>query len=36
VRPYLTGPPATGGLREYGVTVAGTWEQQVERMLHKS
>lgn len=32
-RPYLTGPEATGGLREYGVTVAGTWEQEVERML---
>ena len=34
-RPYLTGPQATGGLREYGVTVAGTWEQQVERLLQK-
>jgi ectoine hydroxylase-related dioxygenase (phytanoyl-CoA dioxygenase family) len=32
-RPYLSGPQATGGLREYGVTVAGTWEQQVARML---
>jgi Phytanoyl-CoA dioxygenase (PhyH) len=34
-RPYLAGPQATGGLREYGVTVAGTWDQQVERMLQK-
>lgn len=32
-RPYLTGAKATGGLKEYGVQVAGTWEQQVERML---
>jgi len=32
-RPYLTGPEASGGLREYGVTVAGTWEQEVERVL---
>ncbi len=32
-RPYLTGSQATGGLREYGVTVAGTWEQEVERVL---
>jgi ectoine hydroxylase-related dioxygenase (phytanoyl-CoA dioxygenase family) len=32
-RPYLTGPQATGGLREYGETVAGTWEREVERAL---
>src|SRR5262249_15142875 len=32
-RPYLTGPEATGGLREYGVEVAGTWEREVERAL---
>lgn len=32
-RPYLTGPNATGGEREYGVKVAGTWEQEVERVL---
>jgi ectoine hydroxylase-related dioxygenase (phytanoyl-CoA dioxygenase family) len=32
-RPYLTGPEATGGLREYGVKVEGTWEQEVERVL---
>lgn len=32
-RPYLTGPQATGGEREYGVRVAGTWEREVERVL---
>jgi len=32
-RPYLTGPEATGGLREYGVKVVGTWEEEVERVL---
>ncbi len=32
-RPYLTGPNATGGMSEYGVTVAGTWEAEVERVL---
>lgn len=31
--PVLTGPEATGGLREYGVKVAGTWEHEVERAL---
>lgn len=34
-RPYLTGPQASGGRREYGVTVAGTWDQQVARMLRE-
>jgi phytanoyl-CoA hydroxylase len=29
-RPYITGPKATGGMREYGVQVAGTWDQEVE------
>jgi ectoine hydroxylase-related dioxygenase (phytanoyl-CoA dioxygenase family) len=33
-RPYLTGPLASGGLREYGVKVAGTWDQEVERLLN--
>lgn len=28
-RPYLTGPQATGGEREYGEVVAGTWEQEL-------
>ncbi|MCE9616126.1 MAG: phytanoyl-CoA dioxygenase family protein [Lentisphaerae bacterium] len=32
-RPYVTGPKATGGLKEYGITVAGTWEQEVARVL---
>lgn len=32
-RPYLTGPLATGGLKEYGVRVEGTWEAEVERVL---
>jgi len=31
--PYLTGDQASGGLREYGVRVADTWEQEVERAL---
>ena len=31
-RPYVTGPRATGGRAEYGVEVAGTWEQEVERI----
>lgn len=28
----LTGPGATGGVREFGQKIAGTWPQQVERM----
>jgi len=32
-RPYLTGPKATGGEREYGVKVAGTWESEVEKAV---
>jgi ectoine hydroxylase-related dioxygenase (phytanoyl-CoA dioxygenase family) len=32
-RPYLTGPKATGGLKEYGAEVAGTWQGEVERVL---
>jgi ectoine hydroxylase-related dioxygenase (phytanoyl-CoA dioxygenase family) len=31
--PVLSGPEATGGVKEWGVKVEGTWEQQVERML---
>jgi ectoine hydroxylase-related dioxygenase (phytanoyl-CoA dioxygenase family) len=31
--PFLTGPEASGGLNEYGVRVAGTWEQEVEKAL---
>jgi len=33
-RPYLTGERATGGQAEYGVRVAGTWEQEVEKTLN--
>lgn len=32
-RPHLTGPESSGGLREYGVEVAGTWDREVERAL---
>jgi len=31
--PYLSGPKATGGVREYGVQVAGTWADQVTRLV---
>ena len=30
--PYLSGPQASGGEREYGVRVAGTWDAQVARL----
>ena len=30
---HITGPEATGGIEEYGTTVAGTWDEQVERVL---
>jgi ectoine hydroxylase-related dioxygenase (phytanoyl-CoA dioxygenase family) len=32
IKPYLTGPLATGGLAEYGVKVKDTWPEQVERL----
>jgi ectoine hydroxylase-related dioxygenase (phytanoyl-CoA dioxygenase family) len=32
-RPYLTGPKATGGQKEYGVRVAGTWPEEIDRVL---
>lgn len=32
---YLNGPRTTGGLNEYGVKVAGTWEVQVEAALRQ-
>jgi ectoine hydroxylase-related dioxygenase (phytanoyl-CoA dioxygenase family) len=35
-RPYLTGPKATGGVAEYGVKVAGTWEAEVAKALEKT
>jgi len=33
VRPYLTGPDASGGLNEYGMDFAGTWDKVVTRTL---
>ena len=35
-RPYLSGPQATGGVREYGVKIAETWTQEVERALSRA
>ena len=32
-RPYLTGPDASGGLKEHGLVVAGTWEREVAALL---
>jgi phytanoyl-CoA hydroxylase len=32
-RPVVTGPKASGGLREFGVTVAGTWEAELQKRL---
>jgi phytanoyl-CoA hydroxylase len=32
-RPYLTGPQASGGLKEYGTQVAGTWDSEVNLTL---
>jgi len=29
---HITGPQATGGQREYGVQVAGTWQDEVRRL----
>jgi phytanoyl-CoA hydroxylase len=33
IKPYLTGPLASGGLREYGIRVADTWQEQVDRLV---
>lgn len=33
-RPYITGPKATGGQKEYGSVVAGTYGAEVEKLLH--
>jgi phytanoyl-CoA hydroxylase len=30
---YLTGPKATGGVKEYGAKIAGTWESECEAAL---
>ncbi len=32
-RPYLTGDESSGGLKEHGALVAGTWEQEVAAVL---
>ena len=34
-RPLLVGPEASGGHAEYGVQVAGTWKQEIERVLQE-
>ena len=34
-QPLLVGPEASGGRAEYGVQVAGTWEQEIERVLQE-
>lgn len=31
--PYLSGSQATGGLKEYGVKVAGSWQDEIARAL---
>ena len=33
VSPVLCGPEATGGRKEYGAHVAGTWTREIERVL---
>jgi hypothetical protein len=30
---HVTGPEASGGLNEYGVPVAGTWEAEVSKLM---
>ncbi len=32
-RPYLAGPEATGGLKEYGVKLEGAWGQEIAHIL---
>jgi len=32
-RPYISGPKASGGLREYNTTVSGTWPMEVAKAL---
>ena len=31
--PVLTGPEATGGEKEYGVKIEGTWEDEVSKLV---
>jgi ectoine hydroxylase-related dioxygenase (phytanoyl-CoA dioxygenase family) len=33
LRPVLTGPDASGGLKEHGVVVEGTWEKEIDNVL---
>ena|SRR5438128_1470380 len=35
-RPYLTGPQATGGLKEYGLCIAGSWPDEVQQALRSA
>jgi hypothetical protein len=30
---HITGPSASGGEREYGLAVAGTWPDEVQKRL---
>lgn len=30
---HITGPQATGGQREYGISVAGTWQDEVRKLV---
>jgi phytanoyl-CoA hydroxylase len=36
VRPVLSGPNASGGEKEYGARIAGTWPSHVERALQSA
>ena len=31
--PVITGSDATGGLREYGIIIEGTWEQEIQKLV---
>ncbi len=35
-RPYLSGPEATGGEREHGVKIVGTWEQEIGQVFQQN
>jgi ectoine hydroxylase-related dioxygenase (phytanoyl-CoA dioxygenase family) len=35
-QPFLLGPETTGGEAEYGERVAGTWDQEIERVLQET
>jgi phytanoyl-CoA hydroxylase len=34
-RPVLSGPNYSGGLKEYGEVAAGTWEQEISKLLNE-